>query len=295
MTSFPSLSNLVSWLFYLCWYSIGYNIGTNPWSKVTEMQANLSGWFGQLKQWALDNIAAAKTSVTNWAQAWFNFLEAWRVYLDARIGDAWSWIDNTAKAVVTWVNLYKAKLADFADRVYAWLIWLWGNPYNMLRYYIGSALDWLQGFFANQYATIVALLGGAWSWLLWFVNAPYNALRYYVGGALDWLQWFWGNPLGAIEYYLGAAWTWLKNVFANQYAWLASVLGAPWGWLLSLWGLNPNALIAFIRDCLKFWYDIWSWWRAPLFVFLSNPSAFILAAIRAAFLDWLTQLIADNW
>lgn len=295
MTSFPSLSNLVSWLFYLCWYSIGYNLGTNPWSKVTEMQANLQGWFTQLKQWALDNIAAAKTSVTNWAQGWFNFLEAWRVYLNSLIVGAWDWINNTAAAVVAWVNLYKAKLADFADRVYAWLIWFWGNPYNAFRYYIGSALDWLQGFFANQYATLVALLGYAWSWLMWLVGAPYNAFRYYIGPALDWLQWLWSDPLAVIAYYLGAAWSSLLWILAQPYVWISAVLGAPWAWLKTLFSISPWQLFLFINDCMIYWYNLWAVYRASLSAFLSNPAEYILAQIRSRLLDWLTQLIADNW
>jgi hypothetical protein len=87
----------------------------------------------------------------------------------------------------------------------------------------------------------------------------------------------------------------VQYIFGNQLRWITDLLGDPWRFVLSLFGLKRDALLAFIRDCLTFWYNVWSLYRVALVAFLSNPAGFILAAIRKTFLDWLTQLIADNW
>jgi hypothetical protein len=94
-----------------------------------------------------------------------------------------------------------------------------------------------------------------------------------LGGAINWLTWFFSNPLNALRYYLGA----------------------PLDWLFSLFALNGSGLFAFVRDCMQFWYSLWSSYRKQLTDFLTNPVAYTLAAIRDGLLALIEELLIENW
>lgn len=293
--SFPSVSSLVSYLFYLAYYTAGYILRTNPYSRVEQYRGYLDTWFRSLRSWAEWFANNAASVVRSWARDWINYLEGWRVWLVNQVNSAWSWINGIGQGITNWYNVVASKVLYLVAHVYNWLVWFWGNPLGAIEAYLGAAWSWLKWFVGNAAGFVYGVLGAAWQWILAFFADKYATLRAIVGPALDWLRWFWSNPLGAIEYYLGWAWNEAKRLLVEFGQRVLAVLGPAWTWLLGLFGLNPNGLVAFIRDAMTYWYNTWSLYRKVISAFLADPATFTLAAIRETFLIWLEQLIADNF
>ena len=293
--SFPSITNFFYTLFWLCWYTVGYYLGTNPWDRVAERATELDTWFSQLKGWAQTQINNAYDILLDWAQGWFDHLLAWKDYLLGSINGVWSWIATTAGGAVNWVLVYRQTLSDFVTYQLGWLIWFVTDVSNALRYYLGGALDWLWHVWSNFTGWLNGQLSGGIAWLQWFMADPVNVLRWYLGGALDWLwhvwsnftgwlndqlagaigwlAWFFSDPVGALRYYIGGALDWLWAVASDPLGWVATWLGEAW----------------------TYWFNTWSLYKDILNAFLADPGNFILVVLRDIFLDWLEDLIAENW
>ena len=291
----PSIGDLISWLFWLSWYTTGYILGTNPWERVVEYRNKLDGWFRQLRAWIDARVSWVYDTLVAWAQGWFTWLDDWRVWLRDRVNAVQDWIDNTATPVVNWVFTHGSKLAYFVNNVYTWLKWFWADPYNAFRYYLGTAWDWWRWFYGWAGQKLAYFFNNVYGWVTWFWNDPVNAIRYYLGPAVDWLFAVWSDFVGWLDRATGGAVTWLRWFFSDPINALRYYIGAA---LDLLWSIasDPLAwLLGILGDAWTYWYNTWSLYGAILSTFLSNPGEFILAAVRELFLDWLEELVSENW
>ena len=293
--NFPSVSSLLSILVDYARYVAAYYFFGGSWTNVKNRQTELRAWYEQLERWVkyyADYIAAALRS---WVTDWINYLESWRVWLKSQADWASGQITGLLHPLWNWYGVYRARLSYFIDQAYNWLMWFYSNPLNAIRYYLGAIWDSLTWWYNTYSARLNYFIDRAYNWLFWFYSDPLNAIRYYLGETWNWLAWLFSNPLGVIEYYLGGVWTWLKAFWSNPLAIIEAYLGAVWAWLKIWYGLRDYNIFGFVRDALTYWYTIWRDYRVNLLQFLSDPVGYILAAIRDAFLDWLEQLIAENW
>lgn len=293
--NFPSIGSLLNILVDLAWKVTEYYFFVGDWDDVEDETARLRAWYEQLKRWVSYYADHAADAFRDWTSDWIDYLNDWRDWLKQQADWAKSRIDNYLTPLYNWYNQWKSRLQYIADKVYSWLKWFFEDPTNAINYYLAGYLAAIITWFKDPLTAIKRYLGSAWTWLYNFYSNPWSYIRPLLGSAWDWLVAFWNSPLGTIERYLGAAWTWLRNLFNNPLSVIEAILGAIWAWLKILYGLRDFNLFGFIRDALTYWYTIWRDYRVNLLQFLSNPVTYVLAAIRDAFLDWLEELIAENW
>ncbi len=293
--SFPNVNTLVNAVMNLAIRLIFYYVRAGSWNDVLVEWNRVYNWFISLRDYITAKIQQLLGTAVSALVSLINAVSNIANQAQTLANTAVAWINNTAQSVVNWVNIYRNRLTYVIDNVYNWLISFWLDPAGQIRAYLGSAWSWVVAFYNNAAGTIKAYLGSAWTWLASFYSNPWGVIHGFLGAAWDWLVGFYNDAAGTIRRYLGAAWTWLAALYADPYHVIAALLGPGWAWLLSLFGLNPAGLIAFVRDAMVYWYNTWSLYRSVLTTFLRDPVRFVLDGLAPVFIDWLVQLVADNW
>jgi len=107
-----------------------------------------------------------------------------------------------------------------------------------------------------------------------WVRSTGDQLRRWRDQVSSWIDQVRHDPYGYITGYLGSSWTWLLGFSARARATVIEWLGPDW----------PK-LVTFSRDCVSFYYNLWSSsWRV-LGDFVADPREFLLDRLESALMD----------
>jgi len=204
----------------------------------------------QVKNWLLDRIGYIRSS--------FPSLGAWVNWLQRAVGESVPYFAANLAGAASW--LYFRLPASVRQGWRDWdAIWEWIKA---------SVRQWAQ-------VRYDAAKGWAWDAVTWVVHAGDQLLRWrdHVAGWIDHVR---GDSYGWIVSLLGPGWSWLLGFWANARATVIGWLGPDW----------PK-LVTFSRDCVTFYYNLWSAGWSVLAEFIADPKGFIM--------DRLEQVIMDRW
>lgn len=229
-----------------------------------------------------------------WTDLWD---ELWR-----RIDNITNWLTNQVNGIqnMIWVGDYLVwELIQRSVNTLRGIVdGLVENATQWLSEQVDAATAWFQGLVDGAIAFAQDLVDTATAWLLAQIDQA-------IGWVLDGLAW--------IEYYKDLITVWLAGVkdfidwlWLTASSQLIAFLADPMGFVL---GLLATSLVDFIN-----W---WTAWGASLMDFVvtdlpalrnllvvgleflltlvDRPVDTILDLLRDAFLDWLENLIAENW
>lgn len=204
----------------------------------------------QVKDWLRDLIG--------YIGGGFSSLGSWVNHLDGLIGHyVPSWAGNIARGL----NIVRDKLP--AAIRYGWHSWsaIWDRIKSEVR-------GWARDRYDSWWGYIVRV----WNWIS---EAGLTLQRWYdrAHGELDAFR---SNPAGYIADKLGEAWVWLRNF---RYRGRDQVL---------LWlGPDIGKILRFGRDCVTFYYNLWSLGWRELADLVSDPCGWLY--------DRLQSAIEDRW
>lgn len=151
---------------------------------------------------------------------------------------------------------------------------------------IGTGLNWLR----ERLPATIRYGWGTWG-DLWetirssvrsWARARYDEARQWASNAFDWVVWF-GD---ALQRWRDRVAGWIDNFRANPYGYVAGLLGEGWSWLLGFYSnareivigwLGPNwpRLRTFARDCVRFYYNLWSSGANELSAIVEDPQEWL--------------------
>lgn len=254
-------------------YSALVNAVSLNWSALVQIGQDIQNWWENLWMTWYGLIESAR-----------NEIEALRLYLLSVIWDWYGMAIDGITALETWVG-------------------------EQLQ----AVIDWVSAELANLGAYVEPYVAAVKTWvgeqLTSWIDAAWAFIEPYVAAVKTWAQDTFGWILDS--YTLLTEWlatvrdaiTWLAT-----YAWnsLTAFLADPWGFVL-------GALGGIIIDTVNWWLE----WANPLTDFLTqdlppirnliaqgltllqdfvnDPLQTILDLLYPVFLDWLENLIAENW
>lgn len=221
--------------------------------------------FGELANYATDRARPYVDQVRGWLlgvigyiKAGFGSMGSWVNWLQNAVGDAVPWFAANLTGAAFW--LYFRFPAEIRQ---GWRSW--ADIWELIR---ESVRQWARARYDEARAW-------AYSAVQW-VNTTGDQIRHWrdsVAGVIDQIRY---NPYGWITGKLGSAWVWLVGFWGDARATVIGWLGPDW----------PK-LVTFSRDCVSFYYNLWSaGWRV-LGDFVSDPRGFVF--------DRLEQAILDRW
>jgi len=291
----PSVGTLWNILKHIANFTARAVFGIDTWDKVDRAYDKLVTWFNLLFDYVTDYAAWYGELILTTPYAWLHSLHDWRILIEDVVNDLVAWWTLAVRNVVTWLVTAKAKIAYICVTSYAFVSGFIKNYASWVQSWLGAAWIWVKKFWANPVGYVESYLGAAWTWIKAFFAAPVATIQNYLKPAWDWIKAFYANPLGVIEGYLGLAWGWAKAWFAAPLAVLHSIIGGALQFLLDLFKLNPVNVLAFARDALAYWYNIWSAYRSVLLAFLHDPGGFLLDMIYPLIEEWANDWLYDHW
>ena len=224
-----------------------------------------------------------------------------------------------------WLEMSFGELAEYAtdkarpyvDQVKDWLVRLIGYVRSGFGS-MGAWVNWLGGLVGEGVPYFAANLAEAASWLYfrlpegvrqgwrdwdqtweWIKESVRQWARSRYDDAVSWaysaIRWVHdtGEQLRRWRDQVG---DWIERVRGDSYGWVTGLLGDAWAWLVGfrqdarsmvLGWLGPDwpRLVTFGRDCVGFYYALWSaGWRV-LGEFVADPREFVLDRLESAVLD----------
>ena len=233
------------------------------------------------------------------------FREWWR--------SLWSEIENRVNALRSWAQGRISWLSGYAFGLYWQAI---SKIYDIRAAIESKVAGWVNGARSLAYSLRDQIRNLAWS-LYWqarsfaggLVQQAKSALYYYVDVAKDWLRgrfdWILGFRDLIVNFLAPAraviSWLWHRAWGALQ-AFLNDPIGFVLGWLLNpirnlinWWQRYGPGLMTFVANELADLRTLWENGKRILKALVDNPEGFIFDLLAPMFLDWLEQLIADNW
>lgn len=183
---------------------------------------------------------------------------------------------------------------------------------------VGSWVDWLQSLTGSVVPFFAASLSSAALWLydrfpasivqgweswsdIWesikasvrsWARSMYDRAVVWARQGLDWVQ----NIGDSLRLWRERVADWIDTVRSDSRGWISRVLGPGIDWLLTF-ALSPVSivlswlgpewprLLTFARDCLAFYYNLWSDGWQTLGEFVSDPSDFIISRLERVVMD----------
>jgi len=122
----------------------------------------------------------------------------------------------------------------------------------------------------------------------------YDFAKQRAFGAFDWIINFGDSLRGWRDHVSG----WIDHVRNNSYGWVIAVLGGAWSWLVGFYqrpggvirgflGPDWGKMVTFARECIDFYYGLWSrGWRV-LGDFTEDPLGSLYV--------WAEQILTERW
>jgi len=188
----------------------------------------------------------------------FSSMSGWVDWLDRLIG---GYVPGWAGTLTGGLNWLRVRLPE-AIR-YGWQSWagLWESIRESVRSWARDRYDWYRN-----------LANDAWNW----VTGTGQAIQAWRDRVAGWIGAVRNDPYGAVTCWLGEAWGWLKNFREHPYSIIRSYLGPDIGKLLT-----------FGRDCVTFYYNLWSRGWRTLGDFVADPLGFLYSRLE--------QVLTDRW
>jgi hypothetical protein len=293
--SFPSISDLFWILVDLAKAVTKYYFFLGSWNDVSNQYNRLVNWFNNLSSYIYWRANSLVQPVRDWAQGWFSYLDSWRQWAVDNINSAFWWINNVLKVIQNWYNSVNSRVTWLVQTAYSNIVWLVSTAWNYLTWYVQTVYNNIAWLVGAAWNTLVWLVQTGYSYLAWLVSSAYNYLVWFVSTGYNYLAWLVNTAYNYLVWFVQTGYAWLAWFISGPVAIVESWLGAAWQFVKSLFGLNPTGLLAFIRDAMVYWYNIWSHYGQVLSAFLADPTGWILTTLTGKFLDWLERELADNW
>jgi len=219
--------------------------------------------FGELAEYAIDRarpyVDQAKNylrGLIGYIRSGFPSLGSWTNWLQNAVGEAVPYFAANLAGCASW--LYFRLPAEIRQGWRSWSdIWEWIRE---------SVRVWAR----SRYDAATTWASRAWDWTL-HTGAILRRWQERVEGWLDHVR---HDPYGWIVGYLGWSWAWLLGFASNARDTVIGWLGPDW----------PR-LVTFSRDCVSFYYNLWSaGWRV-LGEFVTDPRSFLMDRLESAVLD----------
>jgi len=253
------------WYRYNTWSDWGHHDDDDGRPDEHWCRAWLEMAFGELAAYAVDKarpyvdqVKSLLLSVIGYIKGGFSSMGAWVNWLQRAVGDAVPYFAANLAGCASW--LYFRLPAEIRQGWRSWSdIWEWIRE---------SVRSWAR----VRYDAAKSWAFNAVNW----VNSTGDQLRRWrdsVAGVIDQIR---HDPYGWITGRLGWAWAWLAGFASNGRDTVLGWLGPEW-----------PGLVTFSRDCVSFYYNLWSaGWRV-LGDFVADPKAFLM--------DRLEQAVLDRW
>ena len=260
------------WLWSILWNILVHAVTFN-WTELGRDGDRFREWWRSL--WS--EIESRVNDLRSWAQGRISWLSgyAFGLYWQAisKIYDIRAAIESK---VAGWVNSARSLAYSLRDQVRN-LVWsLYWQARNFAQSIVNQVYAWTRPYVDNA----INWLRGLYAWI-----QPYRDLitNWLVGarGAIDWL---WHYAIGRLQAFLndpiGFALGWLLTPIRN---------------IVNFWQQYGPGLMTFVANELADLRTLWENGKRILKALVDNPEGFIFDLLAPMFLDWLEQLIADNW
>lgn len=229
----------------------------------------------------------------HWLQAWFRMAvgEFKLLVLD----EAKPYVDAAKRALQTLVGYIRAGFPSMGG----WVNWLQGAVGYVTPFFasnLGAAAVWLYDRFPAGIRQGWQSWSGLWenikasvrSW----ARSQYDQAKVWAGNNLGWI-----SGIGeSLRWWRDRVAGWIDNVRGNPRGWIVGVLGSGIDWLLAF-ALSPVSLVlswlgpewpklqTFARDCVPFFYNLWSAGWRTLSEFVRDPLHFMISRLEQAVMD----------
>lgn len=288
------LWTLIDWFFYgliryvLFWIPLVTPFGVNrvipsAWWRYN----NLGDWYHRN-----DNNGGPDE---HWIQCWFRmvFGEA----LALAVERASSLVGSLESRVLEWIGGFPAHFLSLGG----WIDYLRGFVGEHLPWWadnVVAGLDWLRDRLPPDIR---------YGWRSWFelFRGIKDDVRVWVESYVAYfhdlavLAWSWvADNGGVLDRWRDHVAGWISGVRADPYGFVVGQLGDSWSWLrgfrdrgreqvLDWLGPDIHSLLAFGRDCVGFYYNLWSVGWEELGEFAQDPRHYLM--------DRLEQAVIDRW
>ena len=260
------------WLWSILWNVLVHAVTFN-WSELSRDGDRFREWWRSL--WS--EIESRVSGLRDWARGRISWLTGYAAGLVYRLGlQAARWVADLRVSLTGWIN-------SIVSWVHGRINWLTGLAYNLSN----QARNFAQG-----------LINGVYAWARPYIDNAINWLR----GLYAWIQpfqWlitqFLAGAQGAISWLWHTAWGTLQAFLANPIGFVLGWLVDPIRNLINWWQRYGPGLMTFVANELADLRTLWDNGKRILRALVDNPEGFIFDLLAPMFLDWLEQLIADNW
>lgn len=221
--------------------------------------------FGELQRLAterarpyVDAMTGALRSLVGYIRPGFGSLGSWVDWLQSAVGTVLPHFALNLGAASVW--LYNRLPAGVRG---GWQNWdqIWENIKSAVRSWAMARFDAARAWARS-----------AFDW----VNQIGDSLRSWRSSVAGWIDQVRYNPRGFVLGVLGSAWHWLEGFSQNARDRVLGWLGPDW----------PR-LRTFARDCVGFYYSLWSQGWQILGMIIDDPKSFVF--------DRLERAIMDRW
>ena len=233
------------------------------------------------------------------------FREWWRslwLEIENRINGLRSW----AQGKISWLTGYVAGLvyqaalqaartvADLRANLTAWI--------NSIIAWMHGRISWMQGYAFGLYVQAISLINSIRS-------AIEAGIRAYIDGKVTWLldKFGWVLPfkhllpvwrdiiLFVIHTLMQIAWQQVRDFLHNPIGFVLGPMFPRLMTVINFWSQYGSGLMTFVANELADLRTTWENGKIILRALVDDPERFIFDLLAPIFLDWLEQLIADNW
>lgn len=219
--------------------------------------------FGELQRLATDRAEPYADAIRSYLisrlghiRGGFGSMGSWVNWLQSAVGYAVPWWASNLGAAANWL---RARLPGSIRE--GWQTWdqIWENIKASVRNWAMARFDAARAW-ASQ----------AFDW----VNHVGDQLRDWRDRVAGWIDQVRHDPRGFVLGVLGSAWRWLVSFSQNARNQVIAWLGPQW----------PR-LRTFARDCVGFYYSLWSQSGRIIGAFVDDPRGFIFAHLERAIMD----------
>lgn len=260
------------WLWSIIWNILVHAV-TLQWGLLAGDAESFKSWWRSL--WG--EIENRLNDLRSWANSQISWLK----------GYAFGQIYQLSMTVAGWITDLRVTLTRTVDSVRSWaqgqINWLIGLAYSLYN----QARDFAQSIVNQVYAWVRPYVDSAIHWLrgLYEWIQPFRELiTGWLMGARAAVDWLWHRAWGALQAFL-----------ANPIGFVLGWLFDPIRNLINWWQTYGPGLMTFVANELHDLRTTWENGKRILKALVDNPEHFIFDLLAPMFLDWLEQLIADNW
>lgn len=181
----------------------------------------------------------------------------------------------------------------------AWADWLQRAVGEVVPYFasnLSGCASWLYFRLPAEIRQGWRSWSDVWEWIRESVRAwarvRYDAARAWASDSIQWVR----STGDELRRWRDSVGHWIDNVRSDPYGWITGQLGPTWTWLLGFsararatvieW-LGPDwpKLTTFARDCVSFYYNLWSSGWDTLGELVDDPRSFLMDRLETAILD----------